>query len=448
MIIKIAGAGAGKTTTMAERIIVKQKELPIDKNIYCITFTNNAVNCIAEKLNEYYDTIPRNIKLSTIHSFLYQDIIKPYYYLLYGKQYEQISSIELDSVPKFKNFKISELERSSILHVEVFTERAKWIICKKSTDKKKEKEKRKVLLNNFSKYCGYIFIDEAQDMDKHMLEIVKGLDVFSIPIELMGDPKQDLKGCGSLRKMVLDFPEKTKHINTCYRCPQKHLDISNTLVTKSEKQESKKDKGILNIYFESDIDVKTLIAKENFDLMYISQKNEKYSTTQRSESNYKIETLFHEIEQFLLIHDLTKNKNVLLVKQLAYYFTIEMLDTYLNTQNSTLAMKKIGDTYTMDTKTYAKIINSLKSNVKESNDKISVSSIDKIKGREGENCLFILTNDLAPYLFGDKKNNNKTKNRLYVALTRSLDKLSIVVSKGVEELYSKDFVSNYFKQFI
>ncbi|EOS7805310.1 hypothetical protein E3O86_RS13160 [Enterococcus hirae] len=102
----------------------------------------------------------------------------------------------------------------------------------------------------------------------------------------------------------------------------------------------------------------------------------------------------------------------------------------------------------MDTKTYAKIINSLKSNVKESNDKISVSSIDKIKGREGENCLFILTNDLAPYLFGDKKNNNKTKNRLYVALTRSLDKLSIVVSKGVEELYSKDFVSNYFKQFI
>ncbi|EOS8040435.1 UvrD-helicase domain-containing protein, partial [Enterococcus hirae] len=107
MIIKIAGAGAGKTTTMAERIIVKQKELPTDKNIYCITFTNNAVNCIAEKLNEYYDTIPRNIKLSTIHSFLYQDIIKPYYYLLYGKQYEQISSIELDPVPKFKNFKIS-----------------------------------------------------------------------------------------------------------------------------------------------------------------------------------------------------------------------------------------------------------------------------------------------------------------------------------------------------
>lgn len=448
MIIKIAGAGAGKTTTMAERIIAKQKELPIDKNIYCITFTNSAVNCITEKLNEYYGTIPQSIKLSTIHSFLYQDIIKPYYYLLYGKQYERISSIELDPVPKFKNFKISELERSGILHLEVFTERAKWVICKKSTDKKKEKEKRKVLLNNFSKYCGHIFIDEAQDMDKHMSEIVKGFDVFPIPIELMGDPKQDLKGSGSLRKMVIDFPEKTEHINTCYRCPQKHLDISNTLVPKSEKQESKKEKGILNIYFESEIDVKTLIAKENFDLMYISQKNEKYSTSQQSESNYQIETLFHEIEQFFLTHDLTKNKNVLLVKQLAYYFTIELLNKYHNTQNPTLAMKKICDTFNMEKKTYAKIINALKINVEESNNKISVSSIDKIKGQEGESCLFILTKDLAPYLFGDKKDNNKTKNRLYVALTRSLDKLSIVVSKEAEELYSKDFVSNYFKQFI
>ncbi|WP_260603097.1 hypothetical protein [Enterococcus durans] len=37
MLIKIAGAGAGKTTTMAESIIEKHKELSRDKNIYCIT---------------------------------------------------------------------------------------------------------------------------------------------------------------------------------------------------------------------------------------------------------------------------------------------------------------------------------------------------------------------------------------------------------------------------
>mgnify|MGYP000585642322 CR=1 FL=1 len=52
MIIKIAGAGAGKTTKMADSIIDKQETLSNDKNIYCITFTNNAVNCIKDKVIE------------------------------------------------------------------------------------------------------------------------------------------------------------------------------------------------------------------------------------------------------------------------------------------------------------------------------------------------------------------------------------------------------------
>ncbi|ENQ0442682.1 AAA family ATPase [Listeria monocytogenes] len=448
MRIKIAGAGAGKTTTMAERIIAKHKELPTDKIIYCITFTNSAVNCITEKLNEHYGIIPQSIKLSTIHSFLYQDIIKPYYYLLYGKQYERISSIELNPIPKFKNTKISELERCNILHVEVFTERAKWVICKKSTDKKKDKEKRKIVLNNFSKYCGHIFIDEAQDMDKHMLEIVRGLDDFSIPLELIGDPKQDLKGSDSLRKIVKDFPENTEHINKCYRCPQKHLDISNTLIPTSEKQKSKKIEGILNIYFESETDVKMLIAKENFDLMYISQKNERYSTSQQTESNHQVETLFHEIEQFFQTHDSTKDKSAVSIKQISYFFTIKLMNEYQETKDPKKSMKKICSAFSMDKQEYAKIIQALQNSVEKSSSKVAVSSIDKVKGQEGENCLFILTKELAPYLFGEKKDNNKTKNRLYVALTRSLDKLSIVVSNEVEKSYSKDFVSNYFKQFI
>ena len=36
--------------------------------------------------------------------------------------------------------------------------------------------------------------------------------------------------------------------------------------------------------------------------------------------------------------------------------------------------------------------------------------------------MFILTTDLAAYLFGDKIEDNATKNKLYVALTRSLEK--------------------------
>jgi DNA helicase IV len=69
---------------------------------------------------------------------------------------------------------------------------------------------------------------------------------------------------------------------------------------------------------------------------------------------------------------------------------------------------------------------------------IHVSSIEAVKGLESERCLFILTSDLAPYLFGQKTQDNKTKHLLYVALTRSLDNLSILATEEVERVYSRD----------
>lgn len=78
MEISVAGAGAGKTTTMADRVVSASELTEAHQNIYCLAFTNNAVSRIEEKLLEYYDELPPNIKVSTLHSFLYQEIIKPY----------------------------------------------------------------------------------------------------------------------------------------------------------------------------------------------------------------------------------------------------------------------------------------------------------------------------------------------------------------------------------
>lgn len=50
MIINVAGAGAGKTTQLADKIINKYNEMCNNKNIYCITFTNNAASCIEKNL--------------------------------------------------------------------------------------------------------------------------------------------------------------------------------------------------------------------------------------------------------------------------------------------------------------------------------------------------------------------------------------------------------------
>jgi hypothetical protein len=74
-----------------------------------------------------------------------------------------------------------------------------------------------------------------------------------------------------------------------------------------------------------------------------------------------------------------------------------------------------------------------------------VSSIEIIKGREAERCLFILSPDLAPYLFLEKVEDNKTKHLLYVALTRSLDHLTLLIMKEVEEQYTRDRILRYFQ---
>lgn len=78
---------------------------------------------------------------------------------------------------------------------------------------------------------------------------------------------------------------------------------------------------------------------------------------------------------------------------------------------------------------------------------VLISSIESIKGQEGRQCLFILTPDLAKYLFKKNTKDNKMKNLLYVALTRSLETLTIYVTKKVEDGYSRDAIHGFFEKY-
>lgn len=164
MEINIAGAGAGKTTKMSDKIILLRNQIDAEKKIFCVAFTNSAVDCIRRKLCEHYVQIPENIIVSTIHSFLYREIIKPYYHLLYGKKYEKISIAELPQDAKYKNAKIKRLDDMNVLHQTVIPEHAKWVLCKKSKDTKNIKDGRQIIKNAIVKYCGAICIDEVQDI--------------------------------------------------------------------------------------------------------------------------------------------------------------------------------------------------------------------------------------------------------------------------------------------
>lgn len=48
MEINIAGAGAGKTTKMSDKIILLRNQIDAEKKIFCVAFTNSAVDCMFE----------------------------------------------------------------------------------------------------------------------------------------------------------------------------------------------------------------------------------------------------------------------------------------------------------------------------------------------------------------------------------------------------------------
>lgn len=442
--IKVAGAGAGKTTNMSDSIIESYNNSLPHRNIYCIAFTNNASDNIKEKIKLKLGCIPNRIKISTIHSFLYQEIIKPYYFLLFNKDYKKVSSIELPSEPKWSNCKINELDKNDILHIKVIPQRAKWIFVKKSSDTSVQKEARKTIQSAFLEYCESIFIDEAQDIDKDFFEILNNFITLGINVNIVGDPKQDLKGFGKLDELISKYENNVEYINTCHRCPNNHINLSNSIVDDLQKQNSDKPNGKIRIVFESEINVSSFIESSNFDLKYISQKNSTFNT-QNNTTYFESETLFYELETAL--KEILSDKDMDKLSSAAYFYANRLSSANAKNKNEDKTLREVFPHLRFSSAQYARICNAMKLSACAGSSGICVSSIEKIKGQEGYNCLFILTNDLASYLFQEKKENNKTKNKLYVALTRSLKDITLLITKEVEAKFEKTFIKEYLKKF-
>lgn len=448
MKVNVAGAGAGKTTKMAD--IITNYEIPEDKIIYCIAFTNSAADNIKEKVEVKLGKVPNNIKISTIHSFLLEELIDPYYYFLYGQHFEDLSIINLPTKPKYKRYRLSELERLNTLHITKIPEKAKWVAYKKSNDNNKIKSIREKILMRFSSYCAAIFIDEAQDIDKDTYTVIRALDTLGINIILYGDPKQDVKGFGCFRN-IIDNTEDVCYISDSYRCPQKHLNLSNLLASNSEKQvaDKKNSKGTIKIIFESDIkDINAYINSGNYGLCYISRKRSCFTTHDKKESKDRFESVRHEIRR-AIFDKWSGRKSEFEINSLAFFVAEKMLDQFdetgaIKTIISEMISESVFDR--LNKQQYAQMTTAFKELEENPMELVVVKSIEIVKGLESKRCLFILTTDLAPYLFGEKTDDNKTKHLLYVALTRSLEHLTIMITREVEDKYKRNFIVEFFKK--
>lgn len=442
MKIEIAGAGAGKTTNLAQKIIscyMSEK----NKIIYCVSFTNSSVQTITEKLEAYFGVIPDNIRISTIHSFLYTEIISPYFYLLYGKQYHDVVNTPLNSNPRFKRHSLKQLEEKGLLHVVSFTEKAKFVICGKSGEKKAIREKRKKLVKLFLNSFHTLFIDEAQDIDQLFKKILIELDSQGSKIQLIGDPKQDLRGFETLQNLIELFPDDVNYLANCHRCASVHLKLSNYFISEKERQISPTDKlGSLNYYFESDIDDPNIFIKEQvYDLVYIYRKSGDYSTKKSNEKNYLFEELKLFIRKLAQIEGKDVDENQ--IRIIASKLSVKLQNLVLkNGRSYNEALNQIFGKIE-DKSDYAKLKVALEMETKiNPNQGTLVSSIERVKGLGKPKCLFIVTPALLPYFFKEKV-DGKVAACLYVALTRSEFQLDLLFTKDVEKKYSKERIIEF-----
>lgn len=427
--IQIAGAGAGKTYTLTEKILVRHHKKDNDKIIYAISFTNYAKRNIEQRVAELNNGLmPSDICIETVHSFLLNEIIYPFSQYYFGKAFSKATSMKLPIEIKLQKYQLKHVNERGIIHNSQVFNKAKQMIVDGKGETKAKHRKKELIIEYLQASVDALFIDEAQDLDADALTLFGKLSE-SIYAYIVGDPKQSIKYPKDFR----EFTERIRENNSVFhmlspntitrRMPECHLRISNLFCPADERQTTISDvKG--EIYYLYSTDEKFSKLYESFDflkaLIYISQETDAF-TTQDSKSVFSLE---ESVREKLLEKINSDYDSDAFVKSIEKYFI-----------NLTLKKGEKGAIQsftkhfgiTLENNEYAKLINDLKIENKEK--KLKVKSIDKIKGLENELCMFIMDNTMLEYLFGKKQETNKEMMRLYVALTRSKSDLILVIDK-------------------
>ena len=262
----VAGPGAGKTHWLVEHIdnvIRNSDRINSISKIACITYTTIAAEEIKSRLNTTGD----NIEVSTIHHFLYKNIVKPYSHLIKNETGDYLINIEkLDghdehkpSIGKVKswleNLPGNESKRDKYLIKKILYDDKKltfkilsdltWkldssgnCMLKFQTPQKFPKkfldqaenykrlywlegrihhedllyfayrilDENPIIKQFISARYPYIFLDEFQDTNPIQTHIIKNLAISGSLIGLIGDPAQSIyKFQGASRDDFLNF---------------------------------------------------------------------------------------------------------------------------------------------------------------------------------------------------------------------------------------------------
>lgn len=440
-----AGAGAGKTSRLAVEIQERyEHRLNCEKHIFVVAYSNYAASVITKHLELIYGRIPHEIHLSTIHSFFWNDIIEPYYYLIFGNQFFSISNQALGESTKYRASKLRELRDSGILHVAEFSRITKQVLVGGSGSKKVEKIMRAKILSRLDSFIDSIFVDEAQDMDKNTAECFTAIDEAGINCYFVGDVNQDLHSRKGFAMLLESFPENVHEVDENHRCPLRHIEISNQYSVHNQKPD-KSNAGVLEYALEPEVVVQDILNRYPGSMNFINKSIRGFQVHNKDKSGFgQLEyTLrkYHRSTAGFEDINLTVSKKWAFDKAQEVIHSLNVLNLEPNTiTNQLMSSLSLG----YNKRAYVELINGVQS-VKDpagkfSRTKYSVKSIESVKGSESENCVFVMSTDLFAYLLKEKKDQNAMMNSLYVGLTRATDRLVLLFTNEVVKKYNVSII--------
>lgn len=248
-----AGPGAGKTYWLVEHVrnvLANSKRLGRIRKVACISYTNVGVETIRDRLSVSAD----RVEVTTIHSFLYENIVGPYLYTIAeeeGFAFEKFRMVD-DTLLTGRNvvFRLKEKTRKHAFADDKIIEaisNAKWtlstrgIVFKtKYPIKDRGYSVPQVILDEYKKYAWehgvmhyddvlyfsykliekhsfiaqvvgakypYIFLDEFQDSTPLQVEVLKQIaSASNTIIGIIGDTAQSIYGfAGASPTLLTDF---------------------------------------------------------------------------------------------------------------------------------------------------------------------------------------------------------------------------------------------------
>lgn len=450
--IQIAGAGAGKTYNLSEKIIRFNADNTSHKLIYAITYTNAAKKKISDEVVKRLGYIPDNVRIETVHSFFLNEVIYPYSHFTISEVYNNAVSYTLPKVHAYKNRKLTLLKQKRIIHSDSVFNKAKIIIDRSNSKHGNKAKKAKVdfVNSHISAKISHIFIDEAQDLDDDALCVFKILSDHEINVYMIGDPKQAIKFPGAFRDFIrqatgTEFTVLSNN-NFTKRVPSDILELSNALCINEEKQISTNGKkGRVSYIKSSNNNYRSIIDhyRSLGHLIYIEEKQGSYDTHSRSVVFLPL-SLEEKLFNIAVSRDLDGS---LYLASIISEITERLTNS---TSKEIISWLSKYSNLRLELEEYAELIQHLEQvSISKKSSVYVVSSIEAVKGLESEVCIFVLNQTMYDYITQNipkAKHHNKNWNKAYVALTRSCNTLIFALDQDLFSRSSIMEVESYFKK--